>query len=155
MPCHAAMTKDFITLTMATKVEQAIKDMKKKNVELAAVIDENGKLAGLFSYQHLLKNLLPVSVAMADGIQLDVTVRAAPGIAKRLRKIYPASVGEVMDRKFHSVFPQTPIWEGVNALITYGSPIFVVESENGKFMGMITSASTLEELERMQESEAS
>jgi CBS-domain-containing membrane protein len=154
MPCHAAITDKVIVLRPDMEVEAALKELKKKNLEFAAVVDEDGILLGLFSHQYLMKNLLPVSVAMADGIQLDVTVKAAPGIAKRLRKVYPAKVSEVMDRKIHAVYPQTPIWEGVNALINYGSPVFVVEDDKGKFMGVITSASALDELQRMQESEA-
>lgn len=155
MPCHAAITKEAMTLSPDTQVEKALKDMKKKKVEFAAVVDAGGILQGLFSYHHLLKNLLPVSVAMADGLHLDVTVRAAPGIAKRLRKVYPSTVGELMERKVNTVFPQTPIWEGVSTLASYGAPLFVIEDERGKYIGMITSESVLEELQRMQESEAS
>lgn len=156
MPCHAAIVEKTMTLSPETEVEAALKDMKKKKADFAAVVDDQGVLIGMFSIQSLLNNLLPVSVAMADGIRLDVTVRAAPGIAKRLKKVYPSKVSELMERRVHVVYPQTPIWEGVSALITYGSPIFVVEGESGKYMGMITSASALEELQRMQEeSEAS
>jgi CBS domain-containing protein len=155
MPCHAAMTDKVVALSPDMEVEAAIKELKKKNLEFAAVVDGDGTLLGMFSYQYLMKNLLPVSVAMADGIQLDVTVKAAPGIAKRLRKVYPAKVSEVMDRKIHTVYPQTPIWEGVNALISYGSPVFIVEDDKNKFMGVITSASALNELQRLLESEAS
>ena len=155
MPCHAAIIDKALTLSPDTDVETALKQMKKNKSDYAAVVDEKGVLIGLFSHQNLLNNLLPVSVAMADGVRLDVTVRATPGVAKRLKKVYPAKVSELMERRVHAVYPQTPIWEGVSALISYGSPIFVVEGENGKYMGMITSASALEELQRMQESEAS
>jgi CBS domain-containing protein len=136
------------------EIERALAEMKKAGAEHAAVVDGGGILLGGFSCRYVLKNLLPVSVAMADGIQLDIKVSAAPGIAKRLRKVNPLKVAELMERKVAIVYPQTPIWEGVNALIMHDGPVFVVEGENNKFKGMITGASALDELQRMQESEA-
>jgi len=154
MPCHAAVIDKPLKLSPDMKVEKALAQLKKKNVEAAIVVDENDIVQGTFSIQVLMKNLLPVSVAMSDGIQLDVTVRAAPGIAKRLKKVYPLTVGELMDRKFNAVYPETPIWEGINYLVNGVSPLVVVEGDNNKFLGMITNASALEELQRMQEGEA-
>ncbi len=153
MPCHAAMIEKPFTLSPDTKVEKALKELKKKNFEAAPVVNEEGVIEGVFSLAGVMENLLPVSVAMSDGIQLDVTVRAAPGIAKRLKKVYPATVAELMSRKFDVVYPETPIWEGVNLLVTHGAPLFVVENKNNKFLGMIDHQSIMDELKRLQESE--
>lgn len=155
MPCSAAMIEKALTVPPEMEVEQALKEMKKKKVEYAAVVNGSGVMEGVFSVSSLIRNILPVSVAISGGLQMDVTVRAAPGIAKRLRKVYPLAVADLMDRKFPVVYPQTPIWEGVNLLASHGgSPVFVVEGENNRFIGMMTSGSALEELQRMQESEA-
>ena len=153
MPCSAAMTEKPLVLAPETEVEAALKEMKKKKTEHAAVVNKAGVIEGVFSIGGLVRNILPVSVAVSGGIQMDVTVRAAPGIAKRLRKVYPLAVADLMDRKFPAVYPQTPIWEGINLLAGHNSPVFVVEGENNRFIGMITGASALEELQRMQESE--
>lgn len=154
MPCHAAMTKRYLSLSPDEPVEEALARMKQEKVESAPVVDEDGKLAGLFSIQVLMKNLLPVSVAVSGGVQLDVAVRAAPGIAKRLRKVGPLKVADLMDRKPVSVNPETPTWEGVNTLVTNGAPLFVVERETGVLTGVITFQSAFDELERLKDSES-
>ena len=152
MPCHAAMIDKPFTLSPEMSVEKALKELKKKKFDAAAVVNEAGEIVGVFSLQNVMKNLLPVSIAMHDGVQLDVTVRAAPGIAKRLNKVFPLSVEELMDRDFHAVLPDTAIWEAVNILVNYGAPLFVVENEENKFLGVIDFQSAYAELQRLQES---
>jgi len=154
MPCHAAMIDKPTIIKPDTKVEKALKELQKKHLDGAPVVDENGVVVGIFSISGVMQNLLPVSVAMSNGIQLDVTVRAAPGVAKRLKKVYPLPVSDLMERKFYAVYPQTPIWEGVNMLVTHGAPIFVVENDENKFIGILDFHTALAELQRLQESEA-
>lgn len=153
MPSHAAISEFFLSFPPDMEVEKALKELKKKKQDAAIIIDENGKVEGEFSLQSTLKNLLPVSVAMADGIQLDVTVRAAPGIAKRLKKVHPLKVSDLMERKIHAIAPETPIWEAVNHLVNTCAPLWVIDRETGKCLGMITAQSAMDELKRLQESE--
>ncbi len=153
MPSHAAIAEQSLSFSPDMEVEKALKELKKKKTESAAIVNEQGEVEGVFSLQIVMKNLLPVSVAMADGIQLDVTVRAAPGIAKRLKKVSPLAVAELMERKFKAVYPETPIWEAVNYLVSSNDPLVVVEGQNNKFIGLITSQSAMDELKRLQESE--
>ena len=153
MPCHAAIVEKATTLKADATVEKALKAMKKAGVEFAPVI-EGGAVVGLFSYQILMQNLLPVSVTMNDGIQLDVQVQAAPGIAKRLRNALTLTVDKVMERQnFPVVYPETATWEGVNMLVRTGLPLSVVDQETEKYIGFITQESLLDELQRLQESE--
>lgn len=128
--------------------------MKKAGAEYAPVTEE-GVIVGLLSYQIIMKNLLPVSVAMSDGTQLDVQIQAAPGIAKRLRNVMLLSIDTLMERKdFPVVYPETPTWEGVNMMVQTGLPLTVVDPETQKYIGLITQTSLLEELQRLQESES-
>ena len=154
MPCHAAVVKKSVTLKEDVTVEKALKEMKKGNAEFAPVLDSDGALIGLFSYVILMKNLLPVSVNMSDGGQLDINIPAAPGIAKRLKNSMLVTVDKMMERKnFPVVYPETPIWEGVNIIAQAGLPLVVVDPETKKFSGLITQSSLLEELQRLQDSE--
>ncbi|MEZ5813399.1 MAG: CBS domain-containing protein [Alphaproteobacteria bacterium] len=154
MPSHAAIVEKPLSFPPDMEVETALKELKKKKLEAAAIVNEKGQVEGVFSLPILMKSLLPVSVATADGIRLDVTVRAAPGVAKRLKKLYPLSVSELMDRKFSRVYPETPIWEAVNLLVNADGPLIVVEGESNKFIGIITAQSAMDELKRLQESES-
>ena len=148
MPCHAAVIEKPLTIAPDMEVEKALKELKKKKQTTAAVVDSKGVLLGSFSIQGVMRNLLPVSVVMADGIVVDVPIQAAPGIAKRLKKVYPLKVEELMEKKVAMVMPETPVWECVNALLRHGT-LFVVEGENRKFLGMIDERSALDELQRL------
>ncbi len=152
MPCHAAMTKNPITVSPDQTVEDVLALMKKSAADVVAVVGEDQVLQGMFSIQGLFKNALPVSVTMADGGQMDVSVHAAPGIAKRLKKVDPLPISELMERKVDVVYPETPTWEGVNFVVQHGAPLFVVEKDSHKFLGLITFQSALEELQRLKDS---
>lgn len=145
------MIEKPLKLSPDTPVEKALAQMKKGKTSYAVVTNEDGILEGLFSAQILIKSLLPVSVPVSAGIPLDINLRAAPGVAKRLKKVLPLPVSDFMERKMNLVRPESPIWEGVNALMAYGEPLIVVEDEDLKFLGIITSASAVNDLQDMEE----
>ncbi|MCB1682517.1 MAG: CBS domain-containing protein [Alphaproteobacteria bacterium] len=151
MPCLNAVEKKMVQISPDDEVESAINILKKSKVNAAPVVDEQGKLLGLFSFKGLMRNLVPVSVAMTDGIKMDIKVGAAPGVAKRLAKVKPLKVLEVMDRKVLTVAPTDPLWEGVSLLTNHGGPLAVVDEQN-KLLGIISYTSMLAELEAMQDS---
>lgn len=148
MPCHAAIVKKSLTVKPDETVETVLKKIRKEKVNGAAIIDDDGQFIGLFSMKTLLKNLIPVSVAMADGVALDIKVTAAPGVAKRLGNVKPLPVTDVMNRKPNRVSPDAPLWEGVSALTKHGSPLLVID-DNNKYHGLITYESLVENLENM------
>ncbi len=151
MPCYTAIVKKNITASPNDSVEKVLKDIRKSKVEACAIIDENGKFVGLFSMKILLKSLIPVSVSIADGIEIDIKVTAAPGVAKRLENSKVLPVLELMDRKPVTISPDSPIWEGVSLLTKKGGPLSVVDS-SGKFLGLITYESLVKDLENMESS---
>lgn len=153
MPCHSAMIANVLTVKPEEVVEDVIKKMrdKKKPSDTVVVVDENGKMLGYFTMKVLLKNLLPVSLSVQNSaVSNDVMVGAAPGIAKRLFKVKPIAISQVMERNFRALAPDTPTWEGVQALVEYGSPIFVIEEGTEKFVGAMDENSAIAELERIQ-----
>ena len=152
MPCHAAIKEKMVTAKPNETVKAVLKRMRTKSADIVPVVNpDDGTLMGYFSSAELLKNLLPVPVSMSDGFQLDVKIPAAPGIAKRLKKVQNLSVSDFMNRRTHHVFPDTPTWEGVRLLLEHHEPIFVLESETQKLLGYITEDSAITELERLQE----
>jgi len=152
MPCHAAISQKRVTASPNDTVEQVMKLAAKNKVSNIPILDEAGKLLGVFSLKVLLKNLIPVSVVMDSGLQMDIKVSAAPGVAKRLAKVKPLPVSEVMERKFNTVEPDAPLWEGVSQLTKHGSPVVVMDSF-GKFSGIMTYNSLVAALEEMNDSD--
>lgn len=153
MPCHAALSEKFLALPADQDIETALKTLKKKKLEVAAVVDEEGRLLGSFGIRTLLKNTLPVSIAVGGDFMMDVKVPAAPGLAKRLSKVYPLPVEELMERKVNVVFPETPIWEAVNFLTQSNDPLFIIDQKSHKPLGIIDLQSALDELNRLKDSE--
>lgn len=154
MPCSSAYIKKLTKLSPDETVADVMKLYHKKNIDGFPVVDDEGKLAGFFSLQIMLENLLPVSASLG-GIQGlgGVNLRAAPGIAKRLKKLQSVPVRELMSRNPAAVNPDTALWEGVSILVETGQPVMVVEKESGKFLGMMDKYAALAELERMMEKE--
>ena len=153
MPRHSAMIGNVLTVQPEEAVESVIKKMrdKKKPSDTVVVVDESGKMLGYFTMKVLLKNLLPVSLSVQNSaVGNDVMVGAAPGIAKRLFKVKPIAISQVMERNFRTLAPDTPTWEGVQALVEYGRPIFVIEEGTEKFVGAMDEDSAIAELERIQ-----
>lgn len=154
MHAQPAMTEKFMTASPGDSVESVLKAMKKAKVEVVPVIDDEDCLVGVFSLQILMKNLLPVTVALGGGISPDVKLTAAPGIARRLNKIHTLTIGELMDRKVAAITPEMPLWEAVNFLVQNSGPLIVTEQGTGKVIGMITAQSALDELNRLKDSES-
>ncbi|MCD8570558.1 MAG: CBS domain-containing protein [Alphaproteobacteria bacterium] len=150
MPCSSATVQNVPSLTPDQEIGAAMKLFKKHQRESFPVVDDDGVLLGFLSQHIVLKNLIPVSFNIPGAGQGSVTIGAAPGIAKRLKKIKPLKVEDLMERKFHSIHPETPIWEGIHMLVEHGSPLMVVEEKTGKFIGLIDRFSAIEELERLQ-----
>lgn len=154
MSSRAAMNDKFLSASPGDGVEKTLNAMKKAGVSMIPVVDETGAAVGVFTIDLVLENLLPLSVAMNDGTQLDVRIGAAPGIAKRLKKVLPLSVGDLMSRKFGAVYPETPLWETVNQIVMNGKPLVVVEPQSGKALGIIDSRTAFDELNRLKDNDA-
>lgn len=153
MSCKAAIIDKYPKASPADPVEEILEIMKKGKVETVPVVDEDGSLVGVFSLLVMMKALLPVSVAVSGGVNMDIVIPAAPGIAKRLNKVHMLHISDLMERRVNAVAPQTAIWEALNLLVQGGSPLFVADPKTGRYLGTITSQSALEELNRMKEAE--
>ena len=148
MPCHSAKIENAITASPDTTVQKAMTILSKKKADFLAVVDEDQRLLGYFSAATLLHNILPVAVDMSTGLHLDIPLGAAPGVAKRLNNVKSTSIQEVMNNKPRIVYSETPTWEGVKILVEHGAPLFITEEDTGKFLGIMTEKSAIEDLER-------
>jgi len=150
MPCHSAIVKNLIAITLETIVEDALALMKKEKITLLPIVDQHNIICGYFSAAILLKNILPVPVNMGGGVQVDLTLSAAPGIAKRLHKAKSLPIETFMERKLRKVSGETPTWEGLKIMAEHGAPLCVVEEDTGKLIGMMTEISAIDEQARQQ-----
>ena len=149
-PCSDAVIQNILTIKPEQTVKEAMDTFKREDIRSLPVVDENGKLLGLFGLRHVLLKLLPASVTMEDGVQrLDFLMGAAPGIAKRLKKTLPLKVEDVMDKNPMVLEADTSTWEAVRIMALHGSPISIVDPKTGDFVGMISRQTLLNELESL------
>lgn len=149
-PCRDAMIKQVITIRPDDTVEKAIHLFRNKNIRSLPVVDQAGKLVGICGLRHVLLKLLPAAVTMEDGLgRIDFLMGAAPGIAKRLKKLKSLLVSDIMDKNPITVFKDSAMSEAVRVMALHGSPLAIIEEDTHKFVGMISRQTLLEELEQM------
>jgi CBS domain-containing protein len=145
-----ALADQSIALSSGHSIEDALSILRESHVDVLPVLDDQGRMEGVFSLPILMKNLLPVSVPVG-GIDIDVRISAAPGIAKRLAKMQVLHVGDLMDRRAPSIPPGVPLWEAISLLMQTGSPLFVVDEGTRKLLGLVTYQSAFDQLSRMKD----
>lgn len=144
------MIKDVYTIRPDDTVETALEKMDKHNIRALPVTDKDNVLVGTLCLKTVLEHLLPVAVTMPDGLQrLNFVVGAAPGVAKRLFKLKPKLVKDVMEDDVIVVHPETQTWEAIRLMVKYTSPIPVVEEHNGKLLGIISEQSALADMTKI------
>ncbi|MEM6781552.1 MAG: CBS domain-containing protein [Pseudomonadota bacterium] len=150
MPCKDVILPDPIVGRKGQTVQEILALLEEKHIRTVPILDDDNKLVGLFGYDQIMKGLLPVAVTMEDGLQtLDFLVGAAPGVAKRLRKLYPKLVEDVANTNCHVVYSSTSTWEAVRLITKYGSPIPVIEEKTGDFIGVISEQSLIEDFKKI------
>ena len=148
MPCHAAMNEKPAHIHEDKTVIEAVKALEKNKVNQLAVVDDHNVLQGVFSYQSLYKNLLPVSIPLTGGGLASMKINA-PGVAKRLLKVEHLPVRDFMARKPAVVYPETPTWKGTHMMVETGGALYVVDAGSGKLRGLLDGASVMRELKRL------
>lgn len=149
-PCSDAMIDAVITVKPTHTIAEVLDIFEKNDIRSVPVVNDEGKLAGILGLRHILLKLLPASVAMEDGLtRLDFVMGAAPGIAKRLKKLHEKTAEEVMDANPYVLHEDTATWEAVRVMALYGSPLPIVKEKTGDFVGIISRQSLLQDLSRL------
>jgi len=148
LPCHTALDDRFLAVSEDAVLEDVLAELESKSISYAVVIGPDDSVTGLFSRHSLLRNILPVSVNLGDGAgQGDVTIGAAPHIAKRLLKALPLAVHNFMDRTFQVLYPETPLWEGMRGLLKSNAPMVMLQSDTRQLVGLMTIESAVRALQ--------
>ncbi len=145
MTCDSAIEKDGVVLSDDVTVEKALELLKKSGVSNASIVDNDGNFLGIFSAAILLKNLIPVPITTSSGVQIDMKITAAPGVAKRFGGLLPLKITEVMERNPARILSDEPMWEAVGHIVVSGEPLCVFDNSD-KFMGFITYESLVNRL---------
>lgn len=146
-PCTRAMVKDATTLKPNNTVEEALAVFKDKSIRNVPVVDDEGKFLGMFGLQQVLFNLLPKAATMQDGLEsLEFVVGAAPGIAKKLKKLQSIPVGDLLKTDVQTVDCDTSTIEALRLMAKNGSPVVILNEDTQMFKGIISRKTLLDDL---------
>lgn len=147
-PCTRAMVTDVTTISPDTTVEDVLKIYKEKNIRNVPVVDKDGKFLGLMGLHQILIALLPKAATMKHGLpDLSFVVGAAPGIAKKLKKLHDVQILELMKTDGKNIAHcETSTIEALRIMSMYGSPVVVTEKATNKFRGIISRKTLLDDL---------
>ncbi|WP_321336690.1 CBS domain-containing protein [uncultured Cohaesibacter sp.] len=150
MPCKDAMIEKVISLTPDMNVEDALHILENERIRTAPVLSKDNTLLGMFGFMSVMRQVLPVSVTMPNGLEhLDFARGAKPDIAKRISETKSKTVEAAMEQEPITISPDLSVWEGILMLTKHGSPLPVVESGTHKFLGILTEQSAITELEHI------
>lgn len=155
MFCRNALVPQVITAGPDQTIGDALGLLNKHGIRALPIVDAAGKLVGQFNFDLVLSNLLPGPVTveshglMDTNLRLDYLVDTEDHVARRLRELLPVKLGEVMSRETKTVYPQTPLWEGIRRLFQYGSPIPVVDEDSRRLLGLLSVQSVMCELAKL------
>ncbi|MFN3826799.1 MAG: HPP family protein [Micavibrio sp.] len=152
MPCRDALISDVITLNEDCSFDQALAILEANNIRSAPVVDKDGEYQGMFSLKSTFKALLPVAITMEGGLSnVDFVIGASPGIAKRLKKISPARIGDHLDHGIVVGHLETSLMEAMRLMVKQGSPLPIVNQKDGHFEGLVSEQSILKTMQHLQE----
>lgn len=162
MTCATAFFSDFVSARPDQTIEDALHLLREHGIRALPVVDGEGFMVGRFDFIVLLSNLLPGSVTVdmrGTGFEelMDHNLKLASVLngesevkcAQRLEALLPVRLEDVMDTEVTTVYPTTPLWEGIRLLVQHRGPLGVVDKESGKLVGLITVQSAMRALARM------
>lgn len=149
MSCKETMLTDVAKAAPEQTVQDIMTVFETRRFNSVPVVDADNKVVGMFSMNTLFKNLLPTSARIEGGVDnLEFLSESDAGVAKKMRKLCAAKIGEVMTQDPPLVGPNTTAWEAVRLMAQFGSPIVVVDGEQ-KLLGMITTQSLLKRMQKV------
>ena len=144
MSCIGALIKNPVVLSPDMTVHDALTKLDAHQIRCAPVVDANNHLVGMFGLHSLMEDLLPTAARIDMGVEnLDFAVGAAPGAAKRMRKVAPNLLNTHMDKDFQTLSRDTSTLEAIRRLVKYGSPLAVIENDGKTFAGIVSEQSLL------------
>ncbi|OWZ82810.1 CBS domain-containing protein [Natranaerobius trueperi] len=140
------MTKELITVSPETTVDQAAKIMSEKNISGLPVIDEDNRIMGIVTEGDLLgkhKKIDPPGyIEFLGGI---IFTESQDEYFEQLQKYVATKVVQLMSTDVVTVTPDTPV-EELPTLMDQKEIKRVLVTEKGKLIGIVSRADVIRAL---------
>jgi len=138
------MLTEIVTAGPDETIRDALTLLERHGIRALPIVDAEGRLLGMFSFDLVLSSLLPKALQMDAyelkdvDLRLDYLVDSEEDVAEQLKALFPVKLGDLMDPQVRVAHPGTPLVEGIRLLARYGSPIPVVEEPSRRLVGLLT-----------------
>ena len=147
MTCQSVIVPNVETVLPDAKISDVMRAIGRHEVPAAAVVDDEGVYVGLFSFNEIVRALLPAATEMLGAEDLSFMLETHDGAADKFHEIAEHPVIDFCNKDKPVIFPDTVFWEGLLLLHKYDGPVAAVEPETNKFLGFITRRSMLVDLQ--------
>ncbi len=139
MKASEVMNPDPITLNPADTIECASEYVMKHRFRSMPVVDENFCYLGMFEVNCLLKQVIPKSVLMHQGLDnVSFIHESLEELYNRFDEARNHPISICMSHEVLPVSPDTPLTETLLQLYETRSAIPVIEKGTCKLLGMIS-----------------
>jgi CBS domain-containing protein len=143
MSCQEIMSAPALVLKRNENVGDAVKALLKAGLYNAPVVDDAGKPIGMFSLRQALSLALPKAVSMGGDIDLSFVSNSLADIKAKFSDTANNPIKKFMEELPPSVHPETQLMEGMLLLYRTRGFLPVVDKQNGKLVGIISSSGAL------------
>ena len=146
----ACLDGEIYTLKSNITAGEALKELDAKGVRSMPVV-EDGQVMGVFSVDSVIQACLPKAISQHD-VWADVQFMhdSNEETAEKWREVSLMPLADVMRTDIKTVKSDANIIEGLFLLHKFGSPLCVVDADNGRFQSIITKQSMLKALQKFQ-----
>lgn len=134
------MTEQVLTLHPDTSVEEAVRELSRRGISGAPVVDEEGRLVGLLDDSDLL--LSEARLHAPTTIELLGAYITFPGEHRRyedqLRQALAQTVGVAMDTDPDALGPEATVEEAATIMVDTGVSRVPVVDEHRRVVGIVT-----------------
>lgn len=139
MKASDVMDSNPTTLKSTDTIECAAKYIMEKRYRSVPVVDENFCYMGMFGVNCLLKQVIPKSVLMHQGLKnVSFIHESIEDLYQRFDEVKHYPISMCMNNEIPPVRPNAPLTETLLQLYEMRSSIPVVEKDTCKLLGMIS-----------------
>lgn len=145
MKVKQVMTKEVKSLLPEMSAEEAAQALFKMQISGLPVIDDQGKLRGMFTEKDILKHILP---SYLDRVGRFVYEENPKGIKSKVLDLSRIKVKDIMRKEIITVVEDTTLCEVARIMLTQKVRRIPVLDKEGKVVGIVARQDVVHELLR-------
>jgi len=134
MKVKEIMVKDVTSISPETGVDEALDLLQKMQISGLPVIDENGKLVGMFTEKDILSYILPSYIEKVGRFIYEENPKSTK---KKFMELSKIKVRQLMRRDVVTATEDTTLCEVARVMLTQKARRIPVVDKSGKVVGIV------------------